>query len=304
MPDLTVLRTLALGLAVIASFVSVLLYCFAVLLSSNSVRELVVSAWASTAEAVQQVSPMFAIRLGKAMLLALFEGSNGFSLRKFAVLMLVLNSSAILGIFLGFEADLQVIAARELAGEIDRETAIAEHDGVIDATISLFFVGPLNMFSWSAFDFVAYIIAKRGFTRALQIGRASPVFWSILAILTMIYGLPLLLARSSLFDNILVTLFVIGSPVIPAMTALTQVHQCWSCSILALPAGLSATLSVLLIIAAIAVLSNRSLLRFLSTTLERIDLAGSTRLRNIALEIGTAAGVIIVVLTWRQIFSG
>jgi hypothetical protein len=288
-------RNLALGASVLATLVGISLYVVGVLLSSKIVRGLLVSAWAESCDRADRATLQRHLRLASAMLSALFESERGFSANKFVLLMLVINSGAILGLLLnlGIESDQLVVRDALSTRPYDGD------DSVADAFLGVVLSAPLLLVSWSAFDYLAYRIARWQLARAVTKNSISPVLVAFLFIVGVSYLLPFLTGYFFLDSKF--GLYAVVAPLMPLVASLTSFSICWQCSLLSLPAGLSVTLSTLLLGLAVAVLSSRRSLSVAARICECLENTSANWLRNLALEVITVSGAVIVLVTWKEL---
>lgn len=295
------LRTYVLLACVIASFVSVFLFCAGALMASERVRDAIVNIWIATTSRLESQKTPDALLLSRAVMAALFEGGSGFSLWKFGLLMLVVNSGAVLGNFLTIEVDMSHIQRDERLGLLSKEEAALQLDYAAEAAVGMLLLAPLYLIAWSAFDYFAYNVITHALKLSSTRTTYTPVIIGTFTVLLVSYLVPFALLRLGYAEGGPGLFYVAMSPLMPAMHSLLGFSNCWTCSLLSLPTGLSVTISSLLIATAIVLVRAPILLRLVANAFESMIAISGKRLQAAALNIGTAAGVLIVVLTWRSL---
>lgn len=296
------IRTYVLLACVVASFASVFIFLAGALLASDRVRDAITTIWVAATSKLETQTAPHALLLSRAVMAALFESSAGFSLWKFGILMFVVNSGAVLGLFLRVEADSSNIYRDEQMGLMDKEEASQQLEHAAEAGAGLIIMAPLFLITWSAFDYFAYSVIRHALKLSSTRLTYKPLVFGTFTVLLVSYLLPLALTRFGYAEGGPALLYAMASPLAPAMNSFLGISSCWTCSLLSLPAGLSVTLSSLLISAAIVLVRSPGLLRLVAKASELVSATNGKRVQAAALNLGTAAGVLIVVLTWRSLF--
>ena len=288
-------KNVALGVAVVATLVGIALYVVAVVLSSKAVKSLLVSIWTEATVRADRDSLQRRLQLARAMLSALYESDRGFSQTKFVLVTLMINGGAILGLLLNLGIESDQLAVRDVLSNHSYDG----DDSVVEAFLGVLLGAPLFLASWMLFDFFAYWVTRWTLARAVQANSVLPVPFGVLIIVVVSYLLPFV--AGVFFVESALGLFAAASPLVPLVASITSFTVCWQCSLLSLPAGLSVTLSTVLFGMAIGTLSGNRVLGMAARACEYLDGTNGVRLRNLALEVVTVSGGVIVLLTWKAL---